>query len=186
LAKLIYSAIASLDGYVADRSGSFDWAMPSEEVHAFINDLERPIGIYLYGRRLYEVMLAWEDPALVAGEPYVMQDFAQIWQAADKIVYSTTIETVSTARTRVERRFDVAAVRQMKAQSDRDITVGGPTLAAHAIKAGLIDEYQLFVTPILVGGGTQSLPDDARVKLELLEERRFGNGMLYLRYRTAP
>jgi dihydrofolate reductase len=184
MAKLIYSAIiTSLDGYVADKDGNFDWAEPDEEVHTFINDLERPLGTYLYGRRMYEVMLAWETLPL-ADQPPFMQDFAQIWRAADKIVYSRTLETVASDRTRLERAFDPEAVRQMKAEAGRDLAVGGPDLAGQAFKAGLVDEYHLFVVPILVGGGKQSLPDDVRLELELLGERRFGNGMVHLRYRT--
>jgi dihydrofolate reductase len=184
MAKLIYSAITSLDGYVADESGNFDWAEPDEEVHTFVNDLQRPVGTYLLGRRLYEVMLYWETIVL-AGQPLFVQDFAEIWKAADKIVFSKTLDTVSSARTRIERDFDPEAVRQMKAAAGRDITVGGPDLAAHAFRARLVDELQLFLAPVLVGGGKQSLPDDVRVKLELLDERRFGNGMVYLRYRTT-
>ncbi len=184
MAKLIYSAIASLDGYVADEDGNFDWAEPDEEVHSFVNDLERPFGTYLYGRRLYEVMVAWETMPL-AGQPPFIRDFAVIWRAADKIVYSKTLEAVSSARTRIERDFDPEAVRQMKARAGRDISVGGPDLAAQAMRAGLVDEWHLFVTPIVVGGGKRSLPDDVRVKLELLDERRFGNGMVYLRHRTT-
>jgi dihydrofolate reductase len=184
VARLIYTAITSLDGYVNDTDGNFDWAEPSHEVHAFVNDLERPIGTYLYGRRLYEVMVAWETMDL-AGQPVVMQDYAQLWQAAEKIVYSKTLQATTSARTRIERAFDPDAVRQMKARSARDINVGGPTLAASAINAGLVDEYHLFVTPVVVGGGTRSLPDNVRVKLELLDERRFGNGVVHLHYRTA-
>jgi dihydrofolate reductase len=184
MAKLIYSAITSLDGYVADEDGSFDWAVPDEEVHTFINDLERPVGTYLYGRRLYEVMVAWETIGL-ADQPPFMRDFAEIWRAADKIVYSKTLETVSGARTRIERDLDPEAVRQMKAPARRDISVGGPDLAAQAIKAGLVDEFHLFLAPIVVGGGKRSLPNDVRLKLELLDERRFGNGMVHVRYRTA-
>ncbi len=184
MAKLIYSAIASLDGYVADEQGKFDWAEPDEEVHRFVNELERPVGTYLYGRRMYEVMVFWETAHTLAGQPPFIQDYAQIWQAAEKIVYSKTLDTVSSARTRIEREFDPEAVRQMKAAAESDITVGGPDLAAQAIKAGLVDEYHLFLTPILVGGGNQSLPDNVRVELELLDERRFGNGVLYLRYRA--
>jgi dihydrofolate reductase len=184
MATLIYSMIASLDGYIADAQGSFDWAFPDEEVHAFINDLVRPTGVQLYGRRMYEVMAAWETMHTVAGLPPHMLDFATIWQAADKIVYSRMLETVSSARTRIERTFDPTAIRQMKARADRDITIGGPGLAAAAIAAGLVDEYHLFVTPIVVGGGTRFLPDGVRSELELLDERRFGNGMVYLHYRT--
>jgi dihydrofolate reductase len=184
MAKLIYSAISSLDGYIADEDGNFDWAAPDEEVHAFVNDLERPIGTYLYGRRMYDVMVFWETADTLLDEPPVMRDFAAIWQAADKIVYSRTLETVSSARTRITRDFDAEAVRQLKAQATRDLTIGGPALAAQALKAGLVDECQLFLAPVVVGGGTPSLPDHVRVGLELLDERRFGNGMVYLRYRT--
>ncbi len=184
MAKLIYLAIASLDGYIADEDGSFDWAVPDEEVHAFINDLIRPFGTYLYGRRMYEMMVGWEtDPAL-AEQSRLMRDFAEIWQAADKIVYSKTLEAVSTASTRIERDFDPEAVRRMKASAGRDVVVGGAELAAQAFRAGLVDECHLFVAPIVVGGGKRSLPEDVRVKLELLGERRFGNGMVYLHYRT--
>jgi len=184
MAKLIYSGITSLDGYVADADGNFEWSVPDEEVHTFVNDLERPVGTYLYGRRMYEVMVAWETARTLADQPPFMQDFAEIWQAADKIVYSRTLETVSSARTRIERDFDPAAVRQMKATAGRDITVGGPDLAAQAIKAGLVDECHLFITPIVVGGGKQFLPDAVRLKLDLLDERRFGNGVVHLHYRT--
>ena len=184
MAKLIYSAITSLDGYVADEDGNFDWAAPDEEVHTFVNDLERPIGTYLYGRRLYQVMDVWETDHTLADHSPVTRDFAQIWQAADKIVYSKTLETVSTTRTRIERDFDPEVVRQMKARAGRDISVGGPELAAQAIKAGLVDEWHLFVTPIVVGGGKRSLPDDVRVKLELLDERRFEGGVVHLHYLT--
>jgi dihydrofolate reductase len=185
VAKLIYSAITSLDGYVADEEGKFDWAEPDEEVHTFVNDLERTVGTYLYGRRMYEVMVAWESPDLLAGQPPSIHDYAEIWRAADKIVYSRTLESVSSARTRIERDFDPEAVRQLKAAAERDISVGGPELAAQAISAGLVDEYHLFLAPIVVGGGQPSLPDEVRVKLELLDERRFGNGVVHLHYRTA-
>jgi dihydrofolate reductase len=184
MAKLIYSAITSLDGYIADEDGNFDWAAPDEEVHAFVNDLERPVGTYLYGRRMYEVMAPWETDPTLADQSRVMRDFAQLWQAADKIVYSKTLQTPSSARTRIEPDFDPEAVRQMKTQAERDLTVGGPDLAAQAIKAGLVDEWHLFLTPIVVGGGTPSLPDKVRVKLELLDERRFGSGVVFPRYRT--
>jgi dihydrofolate reductase len=183
MAKLIYSAITSLDGYVADEDGNFDWAAPDEEVHTFVNDLERPVGTYLYGRRMYEVMVYWETPDTLADQPPAEQDFAKIWQAADKIVYSKTLESVSSARTRIERDFDPAAVRQMKASAARDITVGGPDLAAQAIRAGLVDECHLFVVPVVVGGGTPSLPHHVRIQLELLDERRFANGVVHLHYR---
>ena len=183
MARLIYSAIASLDGYVADADGKFDWAEPDEEVHAFVNDLERPVGTYLYGRRMYEVMVAWESMDLAEQPPFA-RDFAEIWRAADKIVYSRALETVSSARTRIERDFDPEAVRRMKAVAGRDLSVGGPDLAAQAIEAGLVDEYRLLVAPVVVGGGKRSLRDDVRLELELLDQRRFGNGTVYVRYRT--
>jgi dihydrofolate reductase len=183
MAKLIYSTITSLDGYVADEDGNFDWAEPDEEVHSFVNDLYRPVGTFLCGRRLYEVLVAWETISL-ADQPPFIQDFAEIWRSADKIVYSKTLETVSSARTRVERDFDAEAIRQTKASAGRDLTVGGPDLAAQAIRAGLVDEFQLFLVPIVVGGGNQALPDHVRLELELLDERRFGNGVVHLRYAT--
>jgi dihydrofolate reductase len=182
LAKLIYSAITSLDGYVADRDGKFDWAAPDDEVHAFVNDLERPVGTYLYGRRMYETMAGWEHAETFADQRPVMQDFAKIWKAADKIVYSHTLENVSSARTRIERELDAEAMRRMKASAQQDISIGGAELAGQAIRAGLVDECRLFLTPIIVGGGKRSLSDDVCVKLDLLEERRFGNGVVYLRY----
>jgi dihydrofolate reductase len=184
MAKLIYSAIMSLDGYVADEEGKFDWAAPDEEVHRLVNDLERPVGTYLYGRRMYEVMVYWETADTLPDQPPFSRDFAEIWQAADKIVYSKTVETAASARTRIERDFDPEAVRQLKASAGRDITVGGPELAAQAIRAGLVDELQLFVAPVVVGGGKRSLPNDVHLKLELLDERRFGSGVVYLRYGT--
>ncbi len=184
MAKLRYSAMMSLDGYVADEDGNFDWAVPDEEVHAFINDLERPVGTYLYGRRLYETMLGWETDDTLANRSPLMRDFAEIWRAADKIVYSRTLEAPSSERTRIEREFDPDAVRQMKESADRDLMIGGPELAARAIRAGLVDEYHLFLAPIIVGAGTAALPDDVRVPLELVDEHRFPSGMLYVRYRT--
>jgi dihydrofolate reductase len=183
VAKLIYSAIASLDGYVADEDGNFDWAEPDEEVHTSVNDLERQVGIYVYGRRMYEVLVSWETLDL-ADQPPFIREYAQIWRAADKIVYSTTLQSVSSVRTRIERDFDPEAVRQMKASAGSDISVGGPDLAAQAIQAGLVDEFHLFLTPIVVGGGTRALPDDVRIELDLLDERRFGNGVVHLHYRT--
>ena len=183
MAKLIYSAITSLDGYIADKDGNFDWAAPDAELHAFVNDLERRIGTYLYGRRMYDVMRFWETAPTGSDQPSVVKDFAQIWQAADKIVYSKTLATTSTARTRVEREFEPEAVRQMKTQAGRDISVGGPNLAAQAMKAGLVDELHLFLVPIVVGGGKPALPDH-RIKLELLDERRFASGVVHLHYRT--
>ncbi|MEN3311176.1 MAG: hypothetical protein V7645_505 [Actinomycetota bacterium] len=184
MAKLIYSAITSLDGYVADEEGNFDWAAPDEEVHSFVNDLERPVGTYLYGRRMYEVMVYWETAHTLPDQPPFIRDFTEIWQAADKIVYSRTLETAASAKTTIERDFDPETVRQLKASAERDITVGGPALATQAIKAGLVDELQLIVAPVVVGGGTRALPDKVRLKLELLDERRFGGGAVYLNYRT--
>ena len=182
MGRLVYSAIASLDGYVADEQGDFDWSAPDEEVHAFVNDLEREVGTHLYGRRLYEVLVAWET--MDDDEP-VMRDYAEIWRAADKVVYSRTLDAPSSARTRIESEFDPDAVRAMKEAADRDISVGGPELAGQAIAAGLVDEISLFLNPIVVGGGTPALPDGVRVPLELLAQRRFGNGVVYLRYAAS-
>jgi dihydrofolate reductase len=185
MARLTYSALTSLDGYIADEDGNFDWAQPDEEVHAFINDLERSVGTYLFGRRMYEVMVGWEtDPSLAAQSP-VMADFARLWQAADKVVYSRTLETAPTTRTRIEREFDPEAVRRLKARSSADIAVGGPELASEAFVAGLVDECYLFLSPTIVGGGKRSLPEGVRLTLELLSERRFSNGTVYLHYRAA-
>jgi dihydrofolate reductase len=184
MAKLIYAAISSLDGYVADSEGNFDWSMPSEEVHRFVNNLERRIGTYLYGRRMYEVMRYWETASTGNGEPSVGQEFAKMWQATDKIIYSRSLENVSTARTKLEREFDPAAIRRMKADASRDIAVSGPTLAGQALKLGLVDECHLFLSPIVVGGGTPALPDNVRVQLELLDQRRFGNGVVHVHYRV--
>jgi dihydrofolate reductase len=184
MAKLIYSGIMSLDGYTVDESGSFDWAAPDAEVHQFVNDLERPIGTYLYGRRMYETMTFWETadiPALTHG---VEADYAAIWRAADKVVYSSTLTAASSAATRIERRFDPDAIRELKAGADRDIGIGGPTLAASAISAGLVDDFQLFLTPVVVGGGTPYLPAGVHLDLELVDERRFASGVVYLHYRT--
>jgi dihydrofolate reductase len=181
VAHLIYTAIASLDGYVEDEHGKFDWAAPDEEVHAFANDLERTVGTHLYGRRMYETMVFWEtvdDPAPV------MRDYAELWRAADKIVYSTTLADVSSERTRIERDFNPDAVRELKEAADRDLTVGGAELAAVAIASGLVDEIGLFLTPVIVGGGKAALPDGVRAELELLGERRFQGGVVYLRYGT--
>jgi len=180
--KLIYSAIASLDGYVEDRSGAFDWAAPDAEVHAFVNDLERPIGTYLYGRRMYETMTYWETAGLDGDSHPVEVDYAAIWRAADKIVFSRTLDAPSTARTRIEHDFDAAAIEQLKRSSDSDLSVGGAELAGQAMSAGLVDECQLLLCPVLVGGGKRALPDDVRVDLALLDERRFGNGVVWLRY----
>jgi dihydrofolate reductase len=184
MAKLIYSAISSLDGYVADAEGNFEWSMPNQEVHQFVNDLERPIGTYLLGRRMYQVMRYWDTAPTGNGEPSVEQDYAKIWQAADKIIYSSRMENISTARTRIEREFDSNAIRQLKTAAARDLSVGGPTLAAQALKLGLVDECHLFLSPIVVGGGTPALPDNVHLDLELLDERRFGNGVVHLHYRV--
>jgi len=184
MAKLIYAAITSLDGYIADEDGNFHWAEPDEEVHAFINDLERPVGTYLYGRRMYETMAVWETIDSGPDQRPVWRDFANIWRSADKVVYSRTLDEVSTPRTRLERAFEPEAVRLMKASAERDLVVGGPDLAAHAIRAGLVDIYQLFLTPIMVGGSKQALPDGCRQALDLVAERRFGNGMVFLHYRA--
>lgn len=183
MAKLIYSAIASLDGYIEDEQGRFDWAEPDEEVHSFVNDLERPVGTYLYGRGMYETMVAWETLPL-SGESPVMRDFAEIWRDADKIVYSTTLERVSTARTRLERRFDTDAVDQLKAASERDLAIGGAALGSAALAGGLVDELHLLLVPVVVGGGKRALPDGVHLKLELQESRSFESGTVYLRYRV--
>ena len=185
IARLIYSTIASLDGYVADADGNFDWAAPDEEVHAFVNELERPVGTYLYGRRMYETMKVWETMDAEPDLGPAMRDFTAIWRAAEKVVYSRTLEAVSSARTRIEREFDPEAVRRLKAAAARDITVGGPELAGRALAAGLVDELQVFLAPVVVGGGNPRLPADLRLDLELLEERRFANGTAFLRYATT-
>jgi len=182
VAKLVYSALASLDGYVEDSSGNFEWAAPDEEVHAFVNDLERPIGTYLYGRRMYETMVFWETVRTGGDEAAVPRDFAEIWRAAEKIVFSRTLRTPSSGRTRIERDFDPAAIRRLKESSARDISVGGAELAGEAIAAGLVDECHLFLVPIIVGGGKRALPDDVRAELELLAEHRFRSGVVHLHY----
>ena len=184
MAKLIYFMPASLDGYIADETGSPDWSTPDEEVFAFINGLVRPIGTYLYGRKMYETMAVWETPEVIPGRTPAMLDFARIWQAAGKIVYSKSRDAVSTPKTRLEREFHPQAVRELKAQSPLDISVAGPDLAAHAIRAGLVDEYHLLVVPAMLGGGKRVLPGNVSAKLDLLNERRFTNGMVYLRYQT--
>jgi dihydrofolate reductase len=179
--KLIYSAITSLDGYVADEHGNFDWGEPDGEVHSFINSLQRDVGTHLYGRRLYEVMVAWESLNLQDQPPH-MKEFAQIWRSADKIVYSKSLENPTTERTQIERDFDPQAIRGMKASAERDLIVGGPELAAHAFAAKLVDECNLFLAPVVVGGGKPSLPTSLRFDLELRDERRFGSGFVYLGY----
>ena len=185
MAKLIYSAIASLDGYVQDDEGRFDWAAPDDEVHAFVNDLERPIGTYLYGRRMYETMVFWATAGTGAESPAVSRDFAGIWRGAEKIVYSRTLQTVSGANTRIERSFDPDAIRRLKETSQADITIGGAELAGQAIAAGLVDECHLFLGPVVVGGGKRALPDNVRAQLELLDERRFRSGVVHLHYRVG-
>lgn len=182
MAKLIYSAIASLDGYVEDKQGKIDWAAPDNEVHAFVNDLERPIGTYLYGRRMYETMAYWETVRPGGDQAAVSRDFAEIWRAAEKIVYSRTLQTLSSERTRIERDFGPAAIRRLKQSSARDISIGGAELAGKAIAAGLVDECHLFLSPVLVGGGKRALPDGVRVQLGLLAERRFRSGVVHLHY----
>jgi dihydrofolate reductase len=186
VAELVYSAIASLDGMVADADGRFDWAMPDEDLHAFVNDLERTVGTYLYGRRMYEVMVAWETMDTVPDQPAVIRDYTAVWQAADKIVYSTTLPAVTSARTRLERAFDPDAVRRLKAEADRDLSVGGPGLAATAFGAGLVDHVHLFLHPVVVGGGTPALPAGVRLDLELVDEHRFGSGVVHLHHRVRP
>jgi len=185
MGKLIYSAITSVDGYVEDENGGFDWAAPDEEVLAFVNDLERPIGIYLYGRRMYETMAGWETEEFLGDRQPLMLDFAGIWRAADKVVFSRTLETVSSARTRIEATFDPDMIRQLKASARSDLTVGGAELAAVAFRAGLIDECHVFLNPIVVGGGKQALPSKVRTRLVLLDVGRFGNGVVHLHYRVT-
>ena len=180
MGQLIYAANMSLDGYTTDRDGSFDWSEPSGDLHQFFNDLLRPAGTQLYGRRMYETMVYWETEGL---DSPVMTDFAQVWRDSDKIIYSTTLEAVASARTRIERTFDVEAVRAMKASAEQDISIGGPNLAAQAIRAGLVDDYHLVVVPVIVGGGSRALPGDVRLDLALVEERRFENGTVHLHYR---
>ncbi|KIH97712.1 deaminase/reductase [Streptomonospora alba] len=182
MADVVYSMIASVDGYIADTEGRFDWAEPDAEVMAFVNDQERPVGTHLYGRRMYEMMAVWEtDPSLAEQSP-LMRDFAGIWQAADKVVYSTTLDEPSTSRTRLERRFDPGEIRRLKAEAGSDISISGPGLAAHALEAGVVDECQLYLVPVVVGGGTRALPDGLSLDLALKDERRFANGTVYLRY----
>ena len=181
MANLIYSAIMSLDGYTADRDGNFAWSAPDEEVHAFINDLERDVGTYLLGRRMYQVMSVWETMG-TSEDPPVIQDYAHIWQGADKVVYSTSLDSAAAPRTRLERQFVPEMVQDLKAAADRNISIGGPTLAAHALKAGLVDECQFFINPVAVGGGLRFFPEGLEAKFQLLDEQRFGNGVVYLRY----
>jgi dihydrofolate reductase len=183
-AALVYSVITSLDGYVVDDSGSFEWAAPDEQVHAFVNDQEREIGTYLYGRRMYEVMKAWQTMPDSPDANPVTRDYAAIWQDADKIVYSRTLDAVDTPRTRLEHALDPAAVLDLKAVGTRDLSIGGPTLAGHALLAGIVDEIRQFLAPVIVGGGRYFLPRGLRADLELCDERRFDAGTAYLRYRV--
>ena len=185
MAKLIYSAIASADGYVEDAAGNFDWAAPDDELLRFVNNLERPVGTYLYGRRMYETMLYWETAHTVSGQPSSVQDFTRIWQAAEKIVFSKTLASVTSVRTRIERNFDPGTVRQLKSATEHDMTVGGADLAGQAIKAGLVDELRLFLVPVIIGAGKRALPGGARLDLELLDTRRFAGGAVYLSYRPT-
>jgi dihydrofolate reductase len=184
MAHLIYIANSSLDGYTEDRDGNFDWTDPDEEGFRFITNLVRATGTHLCGRRMYQTMMVWETEPDLAAESPLRRDFAEIWQAADKIVYSRTLEAVSTRKTQIERDFNPEAIRQLKEAVEQDILIGGPELAAHAFQSGLIDECHLFLAPIILGGGKPALPDNVRLELELLEERRFGNGVVYLGYRT--
>jgi dihydrofolate reductase len=183
VAKLVYSALASLDGYVEDREGGFAWAAPDEEVHAFVNELERPIGTYLYGRRMYDTMVYWETVDTSGEQHAVAREYAEIWRAAEKIVFSRTLRTPSSARTRIERDLDPATISRLKESSDRDLTVGGAELAGQAMAAGLVDECHLFLNPIVVGGGKCALPVDVPVRLDLLDEHRFRSGVVHLHYR---
>jgi dihydrofolate reductase len=184
MSPLIFAAITSLDGYVADVDGNFDWAMPDEEVHAFVNDLERQVGTYLYGRRMYETMVYWETAPTSGDDPDVVLDYARLWKMADKVVYSTTLAGAASARTRVERAFDPDAVRRMKELADRPLSIGGPHLAAAAMRAGLVDEYHLFLNPVVVGGGNRALPDGVTLSLELVDQHRFANGVVHVHYRS--
>lgn len=182
MGRLIYAGLMSLDGYIADRDGNFDWAQPDAEVHSFVNELQRQAGTYLLGRRMYEVLAVWDHPEKFGEIPDYIRDYAGLWKGSDKVVFSRTLQDVSTTRTRIEREFSADAVRRHKADAGRDLTIGGAELAAEAIRAGLVDEFQMFLTPVAVGGGKSFLPDNIRLRLELLEERRFGNGTVFLRY----
>jgi dihydrofolate reductase len=185
MGRLVYTGITSLDGYIADESGSFDWSMPDEEVHTFINEQERAFGTYLYGRRLYEVMVAWETMDAEPDQPESIREYTRIWRAAEKIVFSSTLPAVSSERTAIERVFDPDAIRALKRDSTADLTIGGAELAGHALAAGLVDELRVFVSPAIVGGGTRLLPDGLRLDLRLVDERRFDNGVIYAAYVTS-
>lgn len=182
MARLIFSAIVSLDGYVNDAEGRFNWAMPSDEVHAAVNDLTRPIGTFLLGRRMYDVMSAWDSIGDGPDHPDEIRDFAGIWRAADKVVYSRELPAPTNSRTRIEREFTPEAIEVLKGTAERDLAVAGPGLAAHAFRTGLVDEVQLVIVPMLIGGGTRALPEGVRGALTLLDERRFADGAMLLRY----
>jgi dihydrofolate reductase len=184
MANLIYAAICSLDGYVADEDGNFSWARPDDELHAFVNELERPIGTYLYGRRMYETMVFWETAEVPPDQCDPASQYVDIWRGAEKVVFSRTLEGVSSVKTRLEREFHVDAIRRLKADAEADISIGGPGLAGEAVRAGLVDEFHLFINPIVVGGGTAALPTGTRVELELADQRRFASGVVHLHYRT--
>lgn len=185
MAKLIYTVLTTLDGYIEDADGKFDWVAIDHEVHAFVNDLTRPIGTEIYGRRMYETMAVWQTIDEESADSAEEADFGKLWRSLDKIVYSTTLDAVSTPRTRLERTFDPDAIRRLKESADRDISIGGPTLAEHAFRAGLVDEMHLFVSPVIVGGGRPGLPPGVRLDLELVDERRFANGVVHLHHRAA-
>lgn len=185
MARLIYTSIVSLDGFVADLDNRFDWARPDEEVHGFVNDLERPIGTYLLGRRMFEVMRVWESIGREPDDPPVIRDYARVWTGADKIVFSSSLRGVDTARTRIERQFDPEAVRDLVRGASRDLGIGGAELAAQALAANLVDEIRLIVAPVLVGGGKPGLPAGIFLQLGLADMRRFSNGMVFLRYQPV-
>ncbi|MBP9503587.1 MAG: dihydrofolate reductase [Candidatus Promineofilum sp.] len=182
MAKLIYGMLMSLDGYIEDERGDFGWAAPDEEVHAYVTELTSSVGTYLYGRKMYEMMVYWETAHMIPDESPVVLDWARQWQAADKIVFSRTLAEPRSARTRIEREFDPEMVRRLKTEAEHDITVDGPELAAQALRAGLVNEIQMYVFPVIVGGGKRFFPDDVRLDLELIDERRFGSGVVALRY----
>jgi dihydrofolate reductase len=184
MAKILYSAATSLDGYINDAQGKFDWAAPDEEVHTFFNDLARPVGTHLYGRRMYEMMRYWQDPDDLENQADYIRDFAEIWQGAEKVVYSRTLDSASTPQTLLEREFDPEAVREMKEAADADLSVGGSNLAAEALRAGLVDELHQVLHAVIVGAGTPWLPGGLRLDLELVDERRFSSGAVHLHYRT--
>jgi dihydrofolate reductase len=186
MADLLYTVVASLDGFTADADGQFGWAEPATDVHEHVNEQERPVGTYLYGRRLYETMAGWESLGTQKSEPAVVREYGDVWRSADKLVYSATLDSVKTARTRLERRFDPAAVQALKSGADAPLSIGGATLAATALRAGLVDELRLYVAPVVVGGGTPWLPEGLRLRLQLLDEHRFASGMSYLRYSVRP